>query len=43
MNINKDIKETIKLSALDNLLVRAGVTKVQLNSAKNILTISNEA
>ena len=42
MNINKDIKETIKLSALDNLLVRAGVTKVQLNSAKNILTISNQ-
>ena len=42
MNINKDIKETIKLSALDNLLVRAGVTKVQLNSAKDILTISNQ-
>lgn len=41
MNINKDIKETIRLSALDNLLARAGVTRVQLNSAKDILTLSN--
>jgi hypothetical protein len=41
MNINKDIKETIRLSALDNLLARAGVTRAQLNSAKDILTLSN--
>ena len=41
MNINKDIKETIRLSALDNFLARAGVTRVQLNSAKDILTLSN--
>jgi len=42
MNINKDIKETVRLSALDNLAARAGITRNQVIQAKNILTISNQ-
>ena len=42
MNINKDIKETVRLSALDNLASRAGITRNQVLQAKNILTISNQ-
>ena len=42
MNINKDIKETVRLSALDNLAARAGITRNQVLQAKNILTISNQ-
>jgi hypothetical protein len=41
MNINKDIKETIKLSALENLAVMAGITRQQVNAAKTIYTASN--
>ena len=42
MNINKDIKETVRLSALDNLAARAGLTRPQVDDAKRILTISNQ-
>ena len=42
MNINKDIKETVRLSALDNLAARAGITRQQVDDAKRILTISNQ-
>ena len=42
MNINKDMKETVRLSALDNLAARAGITRNQVIQAKNILTISNQ-
>ena len=42
MNINKDIKETVRLSALDNLAARAGITREQVEDAKRILTISNQ-
>ena len=42
MNINKDIKETVGLSALDNLAARAGITRQQVDDAKRILTISNQ-
>ena len=42
MNINKDIKETVRLSALDNLAARAGITREQVDDAKRILTISNQ-
>ena len=42
MNINKDIKETVRLSALDNLAFRAGITRNQVLQAKNILMISNQ-
>lgn len=42
MNINKDIKETVRLSALDNLAARAGITRNQVMQAKNILTLSNQ-
>ena len=42
MNINKDIKETIRLSAIDNLAARAGITRKQIDAAKNILTVSNQ-
>ena len=42
MNINKDIKETVRLSALDNLAARAGKTRQQVDDAKRILTISNQ-
>ena len=42
MNINKDIKETIRLSAIDNLAARAGITRQQIDAAKNILTVSNQ-
>ena len=34
MNINKDIKETVRLSALDNLAARAGITRQQVDDAK---------
>lgn len=42
MNINKDIKETIRLTALDNLAKRAGITLDEVKSAKELLTISNQ-
>ena len=42
MNINQDIKETIRLSALDNLAARAGISREQVDSAKKMLTISNQ-
>ena len=42
MNINKDIKETVRLSALDNLAARAGITRQQVDDAKRNLTISNQ-
>ena len=42
MNINKDIKETVRLSVLDNLALRAGITREQVDAAKRILTISNQ-
>ena len=42
MNINKDIKETIRLTALDNLAKRAGITLDEVQSAKELLTISNK-
>tara|TARA_R100000995_G_C3451348_1_gene108326 strand:+ start:276 stop:902 length:627 start_codon:yes stop_codon:yes gene_type:complete len=42
MNINKDIKETIRLTALDNLAKRAGITLDEVKSAKELLTISNK-
>jgi len=42
MNINKDIKETVRLSALDNLAARAGISREQVDSAKKMLTISNQ-
>ena len=42
MNINQDIKETIKLSAIDNLAFRAGITREQVDAAKKMLTISNQ-
>ena len=42
MNINKDIKETIKLSALENLAVMAGITRQQVKAAKIIYTASNQ-
>jgi len=41
MNINKDIKELIKLSALNNLAVRAGVTSEETTQARNLLSVSN--
>ena len=42
MNINKDIKETVRLSELDNLALRAGITRKQVDASKRILTISNQ-
>ena len=42
MNINKDIKETVRLSALDNRAASAGITRQQVDDAKRILTISNQ-
>lgn len=42
MNINKDIKETIRLSALDNLAARAGITREQVDVAKEVLAFSNQ-
>ena len=42
MNINKNLKETVRLSALDNLAARAGITRNQVIQAKNILTLSNQ-
>tara|TARA_R110000824_G_scaffold381560_1_gene574363 strand:+ start:281 stop:919 length:639 start_codon:yes stop_codon:yes gene_type:complete len=42
MNVNKDIKETIKLSALENLAERAGITRQQVKDAKLIYTVSNQ-
>jgi len=42
MNINKDIKETIRLTALDNLAKRAGITLDEVKSAKELLIISNQ-
>ena len=41
MNINKDIKELIKLSALNNLAVRAGVTSEETTQARSLLAVSN--
>ena len=41
MNINKDIKELIKLSALNNLAVRAGVTPEETTQARSLLAVSN--
>ena len=42
MNINKDIKETVRLSALDNLAARAGITREQVDVAKEVLSFSNQ-
>tara|TARA_B100000676_G_scaffold276885_1_gene298141 strand:+ start:5237 stop:5863 length:627 start_codon:yes stop_codon:yes gene_type:complete len=42
MNINKDIKETVRLSALDNLAARAGITREQVDVAKEVLAFSNQ-
>ncbi len=42
MNIDKDIKELIKLSALNNLAVRAGVTSEQTTQARSLLAVSNK-
>ena len=42
MNINKDIKETVRLSALDNLAARAGITREQVDNAKKVLATSNQ-
>ena len=41
MNIDKDIKELIKLSALNNLAVRAGVTPEETTQARSLLAVSN--
>jgi len=41
MNINKDIKELIKLAALNNLAVRAGVTSEETTQARSLLAVSN--
>ena len=43
MNINQDIKETVRLSALDNLAARAGITREQVDNAKKVLSTSNQA
>ena len=42
MNINQDIKETVRLSALDNLAARAGITRQQVDNAKRVLSTSNQ-
>lgn len=42
MNINQDIKETVRLSALDNLAARAGITREQVDNAKRVLSTSNQ-
>lgn len=42
MNINQDIKETVRLSALDNLAARAGITREQVDNAKKVLSTSNQ-
>ena len=42
MNINQDIKETGRLSALDNLAARAGITREQVDNAKKVLSTSNQ-
>ena len=42
MNINKDIKETVRLSALDNLAARAGISREQVDNAKRVLATSNQ-
>jgi len=42
MNINQDIKETVRLSALDNLAARAGISREQVDNAKRVLATSNQ-
>lgn len=42
MNINKDIKETIRLSALERLAMYAGIEPQQVESAQRIITVSNQ-
>jgi len=42
MNINKDIKETIRLSALERLAMYAGIDPQQVESAQRIITVSNQ-
>jgi hypothetical protein len=41
-NINKDIKETIRLSALERLAMYAGIEPQQVESAQRIITVSNQ-
>ena len=41
-NINQDIKETIRLSALERLAMYAGIDPQQVESAQRIITVSNQ-
>jgi|TARA_R100001129_G_C5317217_1_gene246728 hypothetical protein len=42
MNINKDIKETVRLSALEKLAIDAGIGPQQIKAAQKIIAISNQ-
>ena len=42
MNINQDIKETVRLSALEKLAIDAGIGPQQIKAAQKIIAISNQ-